>query len=208
MNRTRSAALVALVTLTGFALPALSQDADARLEKLKQLREAARQAALSAAARNPPPTATTPPPTATPPPTFRITPPPPPTNPPPPPTTTASTVPAASASSSAKKIDAPKVALPAPTTVDKLRSTRQERRHAEVERLQQRWGELLSDDRAKAELKLHAQRVAYLQRIRSLAEKSNDPKLLESVDQLITQEERRDADVMNTLRSGAPGGAK
>ncbi len=196
MNRTRSAALVALVTLTGFALPALSQDADARLEKLKQLREAARQAALSAAAQKPPPTATTPPPTATPPP------------PPPPPTTTASTVPAASASSSAKKIDAPKVVLPAPTTVDKLRSTRQERRHAEVDRLQQRWGDLLSDDRAKAELKLHAQRVAYLQRIRSLAEKSNDPKLLESVDQLITQEERRDADAMNTLRSGAPGGAK
>jgi hypothetical protein len=99
------------------------------------------------------------------------------------------------------------VAAPAPTTVDKLRSTRPDRRHAEVERLQQRWGDLLSDDRAKAELKLHAQRVAYLQRIRSLAEKSNDPKLLESVDQLITQEERRDADAMNALRSGA-GGAK
>ena len=62
---------------------------------------------------------------------------------------------------------------------------------AVVERLQQRWGDLLSDDRAKAELKLHAQRVAYLQRIRSLAEKSNDPKLLESVDQLITLADSR-----------------
>src|SRR5260370_34939089 len=82
MNRTRSAALVALVTLTGFALPALSQDADARLEKLKQLREAARQAALSAAPQKPPPPATPAPPAATPPPTCAIPPPPPPPHPP------------------------------------------------------------------------------------------------------------------------------
>ena len=205
MNRTRSAALVALFALSGFALPAFSQDAGSALEKLKQLRENARQAALSAAAKNPrptTPTVTTPPP----PPTPRPTPPPPPTNPPP--TATPTVVPVASASASAKKLDAPKVAAPAPTTVDKLRSTRPERRHAEVERLEQRWGDLLSDERAKAELTLHAQRVAYLQRIRSLAEKGNDPKLLESVDQLITQEDRRDADAMNALRSGAPGGAK
>jgi hypothetical protein len=117
---------------------------------------------------------------------------------------TATTQPTAitSASASAR----PKVAVPttpAVAAIDKLRSTRQERRHAEVDKLRQRWGELVDDDRAKAELSLHAQRSAYLQRIRGLAVSSNDTKLVESVDQLITQEDRRDADAMNALRSGA-----
>jgi hypothetical protein len=116
-------------------------------------------------------------------------------------TATAQPTAIASASASAR----PKVV--APTTqvvaaIDKLRSTRPERRHAEVDKLRQRWGELVDDDRAKAELSLHAQRTAYLQRIRGLAVSSNDPKLVESVDQLITQEDRRDADAMNALRSG------
>ena len=211
MKRSHSVAAIALVSLAGFALPALSQDADTRLQQklqqLQQQREAARQAALSAAAQKPPPPPPPTTPTQTPPPpTVRPqpTPPPPPTNPPPPPTATA-TQPVASASASAR----PKgVTTPAATSVDKLRTSRQERRHGEVEKLQQRWGDLLSDERAKTELKLHAQRVAYLQRIRALAEKANDAKLLESVDQLITQEERRDADAMNALRSGAPGGTK
>ena len=78
-------------------------------------------------------------------------------------------------------------------TLEKLRNSRKDRRQAEVTRLQQRWGELVSDDRAKAELTLHAQRAAYLQRIRALAERANDFKLVQSVDELITQEERRDA---------------
>jgi hypothetical protein len=93
------------------------------------------------------------------------------------------------------------VTAPVTPAIDKLRATRSDRRHAEVEKLQQRWGDLLADERAKAELTLHAQRSAYLQRIRSLAASSNDPKLLESVDQLITQEDRRDADAMNALRA-------
>jgi hypothetical protein len=183
----------------------MSQDASSRLQKLQQLqqqREAARQAALSAAAQKPPP-----PPTTTPPPPPTQTAQPPPTNTPPPPTATAvaSAQPSASASASAH----PKAlagATPASAGGDKLRTTRADRRHAEVEKLEQRWGDLLNDDRAKAELKLHAQRIAYLQRIRSLA--SSDAKIVESVDQLLTQEERRDADAMNALRSGAPGGAK
>jgi hypothetical protein len=73
--------------------------------------------------------------------------------------------------------------------------------------LKDRWGELTRDDRGRAELKLHAQRSAYLQRIRSLAEKASDAKLVESVDKLITKEEQRDASVMNNIRNGAPATA-
>lgn len=68
--------------------------------------------------------------------------------------------------------------------------------------LQQRWGELLNDDKAKAELKLHAQRFAYLQRIRGLAEQAGDLKLVESIDVLVTKEEKRDGDALNALRAG------
>jgi hypothetical protein len=211
MNRFHSAAAVVLVSLGGFALPASSQDASSiqqKLEQLKQQREAARQAALSAAAQKPPP----PPPTTPPPPLT--TPPPPPTvprpintaPPPPPPTATATTQPTATTVASASASARPKtvaVTTQAVAAIDKLRSTRQERRHAEVDKLRQRWGDLVDDERGKAELSLHAQRSAYLQRIRGLAVSSNDSKLVESVDQLITQEDRRDADAMNALRSGA-----
>jgi hypothetical protein len=119
-------------------------------------------------------------------------------------TATASAAPLASARP--KTVDPSKVVDVVAVSIEKLRATRQDRRHTEAERMQQRWGELAFDGRAKAELALHGQRVAYLQRIRVFAEKANDTKLVESVDQLITQEERRDADAMNALRSGAAVG--
>jgi hypothetical protein len=64
-----------------------------------------------------------------------------------------------------------------------------------------RWGNLLSDPRSADELKLHAQRFAYLQRIRALGAK--DPAFVKGVDALITKEETRDSDALNALRSGA-----
>lgn len=67
--------------------------------------------------------------------------------------------------------------------------------------MQSRWGSLLTDPRAADELKLHAQRLAYLQRIRALGEK--DPTFTKGVDALITKEETRSADALNALRSGA-----
>ena len=85
--------------------------------------------------------------------------------------------------------------------IEALRKTRPERRHAEFVDMQARWGSLLSDPRTADELKLHAQRLAYLQRIRALGEK--DPAFLKSVDALITKEETRSADSLNALRSGA-----
>ena len=82
-----------------------------------------------------------------------------------------------------------------------LRKSRPERRHAEFLDMQSRWGGILSDARAAEELKLHAQRLAYLQRIRALGAK--DAAFVKSVDALITKEETRDSDALNALRSGA-----
>ena len=85
--------------------------------------------------------------------------------------------------------------------LEALRKSRPERRHAEFVDMQSRWGSLLSDARSADELKLHAQRFAYLQRIRALGAK--DPAFVKSVDELITKEETRDSDALNALRSGA-----
>jgi len=130
------------------------------------------------------------------------------------PTTTPTAAATASASASAKPATSavpaasgsavPK-APPAPLSLDieELKKTRPDRRKAEFAALQARWGELLRDPRANTELKLHAQRTAYLQRIRALASKANDAKTVQAVDILITKEDTRDADALNALRSGA-----
>lgn len=85
--------------------------------------------------------------------------------------------------------------------IEALRKSRPDRRHAEFVDMQSRWGNVLTDPRAADELKLHAQRLAYLQRIRALGEK--DPVFTKSVDALITKEETRSSDALNALRSGA-----
>jgi hypothetical protein len=119
-------------------------------------------------------------------------------------TTSASAKPATSAAPAASGSAVPK-ALPAPVSLDieELKKTRPDRRRAEFGQLQARWGELLRDTRANSELKLHAQRTAYLQRIRALASKANDAKTVQAVDVLITKEDTRNANAMNALRSGA-----
>jgi len=114
----------------------------------------------------------------------------------------ASAAPATSGSVAPVASAAP-VATALALNLDELKKTRTDRRHAEVVDLQSRWGTLLSDPRSSAELKLHAQRSAYLQRIRALGEKANDATFVKGVDALITKEDGRDADAMNALRSGA-----
>ena len=115
--------------------------------------------------------------------------------------TSASAAPATSASAapvaSAVHPDTTAIAL----DIEALRKSRPERRHAEFVDMQSRWGGLLADPRSADELKLHAQRLAYLQRIRALGAK--DPTFIKSVDALITKEETRDSDALNALRSGA-----
>ncbi len=120
---------------------------------------------------------------------------------------TASAAPKASSGFAAAAPAASAVPKPPPVTgldLEELKKTRPERRRAEIQTLQARWGgELLRNTSATAELKQHAQRTAYLQRIRALASKANDAKTVQAVDILITKEDTRDADAMNALRSGA-----
>jgi hypothetical protein len=84
-----------------------------------------------------------------------------------------------------------------------LRQDRGERRRSSVERLRRRWGSVLAQDQGAAELKNHSRRVAFLQRIRIVADKKKDTKTVEQVDELITAEDQRHSRAMNALREGA-----
>jgi len=193
------------------------QTAAQRLAQLK-----AQQAAVAASAKfrksQTPPLAPTPAPTPTPTPTPTPAPTPVATTPPKPLATATPTAATPTPTASAKAAPSASgfAVVPAPSTsavpkapvvvsldLDELKKTRPDRRSAEVQQLKARWGELLHNDQALGELKLHAQRTAYLQRIRALANKANDAKTVQAVDVLITKEDARDADAMNALRSGA-----
>lgn len=231
MIRKSSIAAVILMASGVVAAHAFAQSTKPTDAQRRQNSKARRDAAIAAAKAQANPItrpAPTPTPVATPAPTPVATPAPTPTpTPTARPTTTPTTTPAAtgtatpaatgtaaasaSASASAKAAtSAPSgSALPAKPTpeigvdIEALKQTRPDRRKAELDGLKARWGELLRDDRAKNELKLHAQRTAYLQRIRALATKANDAKTVQAVDILITKEDLRNADAMNALRSGA-----
>ena len=113
------------------------------------------------------------------------------------PKATASAAPASSGSAAPVHPDTTAIAL----DIQALRKSRPDRRHAEFLDMHSRWGNLLSDPRSTDELKLHAQRLAYLQRMRALGAK--DPAFVKGVDELITREETRNSDALNALRSGA-----
>ena len=86
-------------------------------------------------------------------------------------------------------------------TLAELDRTRDERRRATITRLRERWGSLLDNEAARGELKLHAERVARLARIRSLAVDKKKLSMIESVDGLVTKEELRHGSAMNALRA-------
>jgi hypothetical protein len=218
MNKIHSLTAIALLTSLTITPVAFGQSSAAaqaaRLQKLKTEQAAvlarvkAAQAAATAAPTVAPTTAPTPV-VAPKPPTVVILKPPttvatvaPTASVAPKPATSASAAPATSGSVAPVASAAPAAAALA-LNLDELKKTRTDRRHAEVVDLQNRWGTLLSDPRSSAELKLHAQRSAYLQRIRALGEKANDATFVKGVDALITKEDGRDADAMNALRSGA-----
>jgi hypothetical protein len=86
-----------------------------------------------------------------------------------------------------------------------LRKTREERRAQSLKALEKRWGSLAKKDDAQAELKLHARRIAFLQRIRSFAESKKEVALLKKVDEALTKEETRHAAAMNVVRYPSAG---
>ena len=90
------------------------------------------------------------------------------------------------------------------TCYDTLR--RMQRRKAAVDRARRRWGSLIANAKAAEDLKVHARRVAHLQRIRAVATAKKDKKTVEAVDELLTKEDERHSKTMNSLREGAlPG---
>jgi hypothetical protein len=207
MTRTSPLAAVALLSVLVFtnradaqATPPANPNSPAAI---RAARIKAAQAAAAAAAKAPP--AVTTPPVVTPPPVV--------TTPPPvvtaAPATTATTKPVASAPPATSGSAAPAVLAVHTDTaaialdLDALKKTRPDRRHAEFLDLQARFGGLLSDPRSTVELKQHAQRVAYLQRIRALGVKANDANFVKGVDALLTSEETRDANALNALRTSA-----
>ncbi|HKY38536.1 MAG TPA: hypothetical protein VJN18_21480, partial [Polyangiaceae bacterium] len=87
--------------------------------------------------------------------------------------------------STTTKVEEKDAPLPA-GDIETLRKDRTERRKATVERLRRRWGSVLANATGAADLKLHARRVAFLQRIRAVAEVKKDKKTVEAVDELLT----------------------
>jgi hypothetical protein len=211
-RRSPFAALALLTLLSGIPVAqaqatAPNAAAAARLAKLKAKQDAIIAAAKARAAATASPAVTTaPPPVVTKPPVVTAAPKATTT----PPATSASVKPVASAppATSASAAPAPALATHTDTAaialdLDALKKTRPDRRHAAFLDLQARFGNLLSDPRATVELKQHAQRVAYLQRIRALGVKANDATFVKGVDAQITTEESRDANALNALRTSA-----
>jgi membrane protein involved in colicin uptake len=95
-------------------------------------------------------------------------------------------------------------ATPLPAApIEALRKDRPVRRKVAVDRVRRRWGSLIADAKAAEDLKLHARRVAHLQRIRAVAAAKKDKKTVETVDELLTKEDERHSKTMNSLREGA-----
>jgi hypothetical protein len=94
-----------------------------------------------------------------------------------------------------------------PPGLIEMRSTRDDRRKASIEKLKARWGELATNGVGKDELERHARFLANLERIRALAEEKKKVKLIEKIDELVTKEELRHSKNMNKLREGAPAAA-
>lgn len=79
---------------------------------------------------------------------------------------------------------------------------RKHRRHARIQALRERWGEqALVKPPVKSALKVHSWRMARLQRIRALAEKKGDAKLILKVDGLIEKEQGRFGKHMEKLKA-------
>ena len=84
----------------------------------------------------------------------------------------------------------------------RLKETREERRRTERTALQAKWGkELLAKPAVRAELRLHAQRMAKLRQMKNVADDADKKNLEERVDKLIEREKARHAARMDALKA-------
>jgi hypothetical protein len=85
---------------------------------------------------------------------------------------------------------------------EELANTREERRHQRIEAIRAKWeAAFLSSEEAQAEIALHAERMARLDRMRRLAEANDDGKLVVRIDVAIERENGRHDTRMETLKA-------
>lgn len=90
--------------------------------------------------------------------------------------------------------------------LEQLRATRKERRAARLAEIRHHWGAIVAEPAVRAELKVHAWRMARLDRIRELADAEGKKDIVARVDKLITKENARHEKHMGVLKSA--GGPK
>ena len=83
----------------------------------------------------------------------------------------------------------------------KLRETRKERRREHREEIKKAWGDIQGKPLVKAELKLHAWRMARLNRIRAIADAEGKTETVARVDKLMEKEKQRHQKRMDHLKS-------
>jgi TolA-binding protein len=88
---------------------------------------------------------------------------------------------------------------------EERRDDRQERRQARREELRKRWGDLVQRPEARAELRVHARRMARLHRIRALAQQAGKTEVVERADKLIAKERERHQRAMDHIRTKQGG---
>ena len=88
----------------------------------------------------------------------------------------------------------------------KLKETRKERRKERREEIKKLWGDLSDKPAARAELRVHAWRVARLNRMRTIAKAEGKDAMVTRIDGLLEKEKARHKKKMEQLKD--KGGAK
>lgn len=83
----------------------------------------------------------------------------------------------------------------------KLRDTRKERRQDTVKAAKDKWGDLVKKPKVRAELSLHARRMARINHMESVAKESDKDKLLERIQKLREKENARHDKRMEALKA-------
>lgn len=85
--------------------------------------------------------------------------------------------------------------------LEELRKTRQERRKSHVKEIKDRWGDAANKPNGRAEIKVHARRLARLNRMKSVAEGAGKTEVAARVDKLIARENVRHQAAMDKLKT-------
>ena len=88
-----------------------------------------------------------------------------------------------------------------------LREDRKAKRETKRKELREKWGDTLKRPEARAELKVHARRMARLAQARKVAETDGKKELVARIDKLVEKEKARHQRAMDRLKDKGPGGA-